>query len=309
VIVVRLTGGLGNQMFQYAFGRKLAIQNNTELELDTSLLGEKGESGTRTQPAYSLDIFDFTANFATTEEVARLNGIPGKNLLMKIINWMRKIINPYRFVVQNNHDFEERHLHIRNNYSITGRWQSERYFTDIEDVIRKDFTFKRPLDEYATGIARSILGSKAIAIHVRRGDYLSDPHFSKVLGVLSEEYYSTAIRKIEKSFTNPEYYVFSDDLTYCKKIFEHMGERVTFVDQMDGNRAAELDMRLMTLCKGHIISNSTYSWWGAWLSVAPGKIVFSPKMWARDRRYNPPHIIPDSWVVDSGDQTNDKHIL
>ena len=297
MIIVRLTGGLGNQMFQYAFGRNLAIRNSTELKLDTSLLAGNKKTVVQSQPVYSLDMFNISADFATEEEVVRLNGSPGRHIFMKLHNRWRMIFNPYRNVVQKNHLFKEEHLRISNNFSISGRWQSEKYFSEIKDIIRKDFIFKEPLDDYSAGIAESIMMGNSISVHIRRGDYLLDSHFSKVLGVLSDKYYNTAIGKIENSVINPKYYIFSDDIPCCKSKFDYLGSQVVYVEQIDSNRATELDLHLMTLCNGHIISNSTYAWWGAWLSDAAGKIVITPEVWAVDRNYSPPHIIPEDWVT------------
>ena len=293
MIIVRLTGGLGNQMFQYAFGRYLSIKNKTILKLDASLLCSDETS--QSQPSYALDIFNINPEFASKEEVIGFNGEPGKTLLKKLQNHARKYFFPYRFVVQRGHEFDPSHLDIEDDYSISGRWQSEKYFLGAEKEIREGFMFKNELDEYALAMSESIHANDSIAIHVRRGDYATNPHFSTALGTLSDEYYIKSINRVSRLFVSPRYYVFSDDIAYCKKLFAVLGKKITFVEQVDDAMSAEYDLRLMSQCKGYIISNSTYAWWGAWLSGASGSNILAPSKWAIDERYCPPEIFPEGW--------------
>src|SRR3989344_4310539 len=189
--------------------------------------------------------------------------------------------------------FDPAVLEIPNNRYLDGYWQSEKYFRDKSDLIKKEFTLKNGLGKTAQKRTEKIQETDSISIHVRRGDYISNLKFSAVHGTLPLSYYELGMKTVEQKVKNPHYFLFSDDLEWAT---QHLSSRfpVTVVthEEMTENE----QMHLMALCKHHIIANSSFSWWGAWLDSRPDKIVIAPKNWFADPSKNASDIIPPSWL-------------
>ena len=289
MITAKLMGGLGNQMFQYAFGRSLALRKNTPLWLDTTSL-QKGE-GT-TPRAYALDAFRIDAPRAAYP-------FAQKSLINKISNRLEKQFLSYHrrsVVVQQGHRFDPRLLSCGRNAVLEGYWQSEKYFADHADEIRQDFTFKDAPNGRNAEYVALIQHAPSVSIHVRRGDYVNHPLASAVYVALDASYYNRAIAQLtastDKTFT---YFVFSDDPAWVE---EHLSLPTPYhlVDHNGLDQAAE-DLRLMSLCQHHIIANSSFSWWGAWLNANPNKTVVAPRQWFRAEQGNSEDIVPQNWVL------------
>ncbi|NMB83852.1 alpha-1,2-fucosyltransferase [Candidatus Roizmanbacteria bacterium] len=272
MIITNLTGGLGNQMFQYALGRHLALKNKTKLKLHftNALFNTKRD--------YELSIFDIKATLATREDLNKMGVMENRivNRLLYLIEdrlsikLNKKIVTerpPYRF----NHSV----LSLTDNIYLQGYWQDENYFKDIENIIRKDFTFTNPLDEKNRQIVDLIKKTDSVSIHVRRGDYVSNPLTKAKLGVLPFGYYKKSIDKIKKMVKKPVFFVFSDDIPWCRHNLK-IGDNVYFIDHNKGIYSYR-DMQLMSLCRHNIIANSTFSWWAGWLNDDKRKIIIKPK--------------------------------
>lgn len=270
MIITHIMGGIGNQLFQYACGRALAQKYNTELKLD--LTQAKADKNSH-HNYYRLGEFNIRENFATPEEIAslqtfeeeRVNGVPGV--------------------------FFPKILDAPDNIFLKGYWQSEKYFSDIADIIRREYTLKNPLGEVSNSWLKKILAAEcAVSLHLRHGDYLT-PLLRNDFGVLPTEYYRICVDELKKTFPNLKLFVFSDDLAWAKENL-NFGVPIEFVEGCE--RDAE-ELYLMSRCKHNIISHSTFSWWGAWLNQNPDKKVFAPYPWMRnpDGFYD---IIPDSWT-------------
>lgn len=268
MIVTHIMGGLGNQLFQYALGRALAHRHNAELKLDIT---DTEASKFSHHNYYRLGEFNVQENFATAEEFKNLPRIVEKN--------------------SSQPNFQPEILDAPDNIWLHGYWQSEKYFSDIADILRRELTLKNPLGEISSSWLKKILDAEcAVSLHVRHGDYLT-PLIRNNSGILPLDYYKTCVDELKKDFPNLILFVFSDDLTWAKENL-NFGVPIEFVEGCE--RDAE-EMYLMSRCQHNIISHSTFSWWGAWLNPNPDKKVFAPYPWSRSS--NGFHdIFPESWI-------------
>lgn len=286
MIIIRLMGGLGNQMFQYAFGRYLAQKYKTTLKLDLSLLNEKTDNPNVVYRNYELGIFSLKPEFATKKDLNFFDPLNINNIVLKLKNkFIRQV-----WYSQNNHEFSKSQLNIPDNTIITGRWQSEMYFNEISDMIRKDFTFKVKSEKSI--FENPAKNENTVAIHVRRTDYITNKLYSEKIGALEIDYYKNAIKYMKNKIENPVFYFFSDDINWCKI---HFGSEKNMF--FSNNSSAKDDLQNMTFCKNFIISNSTFVWWGAWLgSYKKDSIFIAPQKWANDTDYIPPKIYNDNRI-------------
>ena len=301
MILVRLQGGLGNQMFQYAFAKMLAVKNKTGVKIDLTLLENAKKDKFGIQRDFDLDIFSLTPDFASKTEAAYFNGYPDGNLLQKLIFKLSSVLNPRNLIVQSNHDFDEKQLSIVDNSCIVGRWQSEKYFFTINELVRKDFQLKEEFIPQ-TKVCEMIRNNpKAISLHVRRADYVLGES-NKVVrndlpyGNLEVDYYKKAIQRLLEQVDAPNFFIFSEDMDWAKKNLDFIPNK-TFVESERSKIGMAHDLYLISQCKHHITSNSTFSWWGAYLSNSKDKIVIAPKQWSSTKEeYTPPYIIPENWI-------------
>lgn len=291
MIITRLIGGLGNQMFQYAAGRRLAFHHNTELKLDITRFNEIKNI---TQRQYYLSHMQIEGTLATEDDLDR---VPKSTYFTKklylIINRAIKRAPPVFVEKESNFKFNPNFFSLPDNVYLEGYWQSEKYFKTIENEIRSDFILKEKPDLHNALVADEIEKSNAVSIHIRRGDYIANPITFEYHGVCPLEYYYAAINFIAKKISDTHFYIFSDDPKWVQqnlKInFPH-----TYVTH-NQNSKDYMDLWLMSLCKHHVIANSSFSWWGAWLSNNKDKIVIAPKKWFNQPYIDIKDLIPDSW--------------
>jgi hypothetical protein len=290
MIISQLIGGLGNQMFQYAIARRLAIFHNVPLKLDTT---EFRQYPLRT---YGLGHFKIQGEPATENEIARFKrtGIAAILFRLKIFPDFFKPYNKRRLLREQSFDFDPHILLAPNDVYLEGYWQSEKYFKDIEKIIHQDFTLSGEPDNLNKQMAEKIKNCEAVSLHIRRGDYVSNPVTTAYHGICSEEYYQEAISKLESYVKNPHFFVFSDDMEWVKENLE-TGYPTTLMD-FNGSEKDYSDLHLMSLCQHHIIANSSFSWWGAWLSKYSEKIVIAPKKWFNVESINTHDLYPESWI-------------
>ena len=291
MIIVRLKGGMGNQMFQYALGRALAIKNNTSLGLDLAALLDRTprpKSHRFTFYDYYLGIFNINA------EVVSQSGVPFiyktfKGKAGMYFNYFRK-----KFLklpgTEKDFGFDPNVLATGPNTYLDGYWQSPKYFTDVENVIRRDFTLKEELPENIKFLVKEIKDSNSLCIHVRRGDYIGNP----IHDIVGKEYYDAGINKIKNLTKIDKIYVFSDDIKWCKENL-NFDFPTMFVGQEYSGQKAEGHLLLMSFCKYFVIPNSTFSWWGAWLCAREGKTVIVPKQWYGNANTND-DLVPKGWA-------------
>lgn len=289
MIIVKLIGGLGNQMFQYAAGRRLAEKNRAELKLDI------GAFKNYELRKYGLDVFNIREQFATEREIEVLT-VTKQGITEKALNRLfnRQARRPASFIAQKHFHFDPVILKLEDPVYLDGHWQSEKYFLDIEDIIRKEFTITVGQDAVNKKTSESITGSESVSIHVRRGDYVSNEATKQYHGICSIEYYHKAINMITGKIKEPHLFVFSDEPDWVKRYLKSNCP-VTYID-FNGRDKAYEDLRLMSLCKHHIIANSSFSWWGAWLCQYPDKTVYAPAKWFNGDSINTKDLLPDGWL-------------
>ncbi|MFA6922776.1 MAG: alpha-1,2-fucosyltransferase [Bacteroidales bacterium] len=288
MIVVKLIGGLGNQLFQYALGRHLAIKNNTLLKLDLSFLRARPENADYIFRDYELNVFKINENFATDKEIAKYHTMSkatkGLNkIIQKIMQY--KIVNEKEPFV-----YDEEILNSPKKSLLCGFWQNEKYFSEIENIIRKEFAFKQNPDSINLKSIEKIKSTESISIHIRRYNPASDIYH----GLCDMEYYEKAIKVISQKSSNPYFYIFSDDISWCKKNFKSENHTFDFIEH-NADRSYE-DLRLMLNCKHHIIANSTFSWWGAWLCANKDKIIIAPQKWLNTDKYQTKELFLQNWI-------------
>ncbi|KEQ29263.1 hypothetical protein N180_06875 [Pedobacter antarcticus 4BY] len=280
--VVKILGGLGNQMFQYAF--YLALSHRYK-SVKTDLSGYEN---------YTLhNGFELTRVFGIHPPQASLFTV---NLYSSHIrSWkyrkMRRVLmlkNTYK-VEDIFFAFDKDILHNKKPMLYWGYWQNQEYFIDIEKKIRAEFRFKNPLNEDNSKYMQSIKSTTSVSVHIRRGDYLKDELLG---GLCSLNYYKKAISKMSASLDAPVFYIFSDDLQWCKENLD-LDDPKFYISGNDHNNSY-IDMQLMSYCKHNIIANSSFSWWAAWLNENPNKIVIGPKKWTNNDDSN--QIIPEQWI-------------
>lgn len=290
MIIVNLIGGLGNQMFQYAAGRAVSLRLAAPLRLDVS-----GFAGYGLHQGFELSrVFACNPEIATEKEVRDLLGWRASSLARKIL--MRPslaMLHGTTLVVDPHFHYWPGIREVSHDAFLAGYWQSEKYFNDASETIRADFTFRQPLSKQNAELAGRIDQTMAVSLHVRRGDYASNPKTNMAHGLCSLEYYRAAVLHMAEHIERPEFFVFSDDIAWVKANLEIDFPR-RYVDHNQGAESYN-DMRLMSLCRHHIIANSSFSWWGAWLNPDPDKIVIAPRRWfANGKRVE--DLLPASWV-------------
>jgi hypothetical protein len=292
MILVKLRGGLSNQMFQYAAARRLADHHRTELRVDISWYAHPPPEAT--PRAYELHHLNISATLATADDLIGTDGVRNTRLPDLPIALWRKLRPRFRFVAESQFQFDERILSLPDNVCLFGYWVSERYFADIEPAIRQEFSFREAPDDENARLMALMQATPSVSLHVRRGDYAQNPTLTRIHGICSLEYYSDAIGHITQRVPGARFFVFSDDLAWAE---QHLLIRhpIEFVRHNAGHKGHE-DLRLMSNCRHHIIANSGFSWWGAWLNPRPDKIICAPARWFADGRYDTSDVLPPSWV-------------
>lgn len=286
---MRIKEGLGNQMFQYAVGRSLAIQKRTALVLDKWLF-----------ETYTYRKFELTRFQISGEFLSKRRRIWEDQLHRRRVWRLRPLLEtlcfPFvpKYIQDLEQGFDERLAKINGDIYLDGFWQSERYFNSIRDILLKEFTFKEAADAENSRMLSRIGSCNAVCVHIRRGDYVSTPHGRQTHGVCSLEYYHGGFEYIRKRITDPVFFVFSDDPEWAASNFSNF-QSTTVVSHNVGRDDIE-DMRLMMNCRHFIIANSTFSWWSAWLSQNPDKIVIAPKRWFASPTQPDKDRVPESWI-------------
>lgn len=289
MVISNILGGLGNQMFQYAVGRALAHRRGDELKLDIS----EFESYTLRQ--FELDVFNVKAAIASPSEIERLK-YQKPALALRILSYIFRKDSAYgrHYYREKFYQFDPDVLTLQGDVYLFGYWQTEKYFSDYEQGLRQEFTLKTPLSRESEYFKNQILAEEhAVALHIRRGDYVTNATTNSYHGLCSLEYYKEAVTYIEQHVTSPHFFIFSDDLAWAKEHLDFIGE-VTFVELSDAPDHEE--MYLMSQCHHNIIANSSFSWWGAWLNENRKKIVIAPKQWFTDASINTDDLISEGWI-------------
>lgn len=291
MIIVRLQGGMGNQMFQYALGRALSVKNNVPLGLDLTFLLDRTPIPNFTFRNYDLDVFNIETSIVDKKDIPFLYRKYNFGIFMRYFDYARRKLFSTSGKEKKGFYFDKEILNLGSNAYLEGWWQSPKYFADIEDIIRKDFTLKNELPINIKNLLEVIKKENSLCIHVRRGDYVGNSNHE----IVGNEYYDRGIEKMKSLTKIDKIYVFSDDIKWCEENMKFEFPTM-FVGEEYAGTKAEGHMALMSACHNFIIPNSSFSWWSAWLSDYKDKIVIVPKQWFTDASINSDDLIPKNWI-------------
>ena len=284
MLIVKVLGGLGNQMYQYSFYRSLLLQG-FEVKLDLSAFDTyKLHNGFELESVFLLP----EMICATQKEVSKYS-----DQSTSFFSRARRKLKGLKKTHVKEEFYFDVQLNKVNDFYLDGYWQSDMYFQSASDEIRSDFKFKSLLNGNNVNIIKKIKISNSVGVHIRRGDYITNPHaFNEYGRICDKAYYLKAIESIKLQVDSPHFFVFSNDIDWVKENIDFSSE----VDFIDWNLGEEsyIDMELMSLCKHNIIANSSFSWWGAWLNKNENKIVLAPSRWKVGNDINKKRI-PYKW--------------
>lgn len=291
MIVTKIHGGLGNQMFQYAAGRALSLTHHEGLALDTNEFATYER-----HQGFELErVFGLNTPQLSHQQLRQAFGWRVLPLAQRLAaRWPHFPLAEKRIVIEPHLDYWADMVAVPAHAYLRGYWQSERYFQMYADIIRSDFEFKVPLKGRACHWSEHMQAVHSVSVHIRRGDYVFNQANLAIHGVCSMDYYRQAAATIGLKVNRPEFFVFSDDLDWARQNFK-LDHQLHFVD---GNEASAnyRDMQLMSLCRHHIIANSSFSWWAAWLNNRKDKLVITPACWYV-KWGTPSGLIPDGWIA------------
>jgi len=287
VIMTKLVGGLGNQMFQYAIARRLALERAYWLKIDATAL--------RHDPLrqFALGALRIAGTVATEVEVDDFLHYCRRG---RTSDSARAVARQIAFEVAEPHfHFAPTCLRRPGSVYLEGYWQSEKYFSTVAGCLREDLQVKTPAVGKNLELLDQINECESVSVHFRRGDYASNPGVNQVHGVLGLDYYHRAVEEVSRRLGRDLHlFVFSDDPQWVRENFRP-GLPATWVDWNDASACHE-DLRLMCHCKHQIVANSSFSWWGGWLNRNPEKIVVAPQRWFVAPEYDSSDLIPTLWL-------------
>lgn len=292
MIISNLLGGIGNQMFQAACGRALSLRTGQPLKLAVDQFETYG-----LHHGYQISkIFTWQPELASTADLRELIGWQSHPLVRKVLG------RPAMRAWSNRRWANEPHLHfwpglasVQGPCYLHGYWQSERYFADCAAQIRADFTFTLEPDAADMAILEQMQAAPSVSLHVRRGDYLHAKN-AGLFAPIGVDYYRLALAHVRQRVPGARCFAFSDDPAWVMEHLAPLEQPLVVVSHNGGARGAR-DMRLMAAASHHIVANSTFSWWAAWLNPSPHKIVVAPRQWFADEiRRSSRDLIPPDWV-------------
>ena len=295
-IVVTLNGGLGNQLFQYAMGRALSLRAGMPLVLDLTWFGlvKSLDGGVTTIRNYALEPFELGV---ATQYIGlpqlKTPGLFG-SILRRIFRYFPRQHYGRKVYFERGFAFEPTAFSLRSPVWLEGYWQSHRYFDDASDVIRAELGSPREMNNDSREMLEKIKLCDAICVHVRRGDYVSNPHAAATHGLCGLEYYRAGVDLVSEGLSQPHAFIFSDDPEWVRENFR-LSIPATVVD-VNGPDDAHQDLWLMSACSRFVIANSSLSWWGAWLGQSGQKMVVAPQAWFATNRHDTKDLIPNDWI-------------
>jgi hypothetical protein len=291
MIVLNLTGGLGNQLFQYGLGRYLSSKLNTELVIEDSFYRDTPQDVTPRR--FELDQFATRYRFVSDAERSYL-----RRYTHRWLRFAQKYVpmpGRYHYVRE---PLDRVMLEVREltgDIFLDGYWQSEQYFAGTESEIRQELTPTFEFSDEDQRIRQQMTDTLSVSLHVRRGDYVTKASNLAWHGVCGLVYYARAVAITLERVATPHFFVFSDDMQWVKDNL-HINAPCTYVAHNDQSQAAD-DLMLMASCKHHVIANSSLSWWGAWLNPNQDKIVIRPKVWLQQLPHMNNSVCPPTWLA------------
>lgn len=292
MIIVKLYGGLGNQMFQYAIGRYLSLKHSTQLKFD--IYYQKTRTDFNPEDIEDLfRIYNLPVEIASNEDIRKICSLRNSFRIPFISHFILKTQNYFK---EENIMFNPKILSVPDNSYLDGYWQTEKYIIDIRKQLIKDFTLTEELTGNNMTTAESINRTEnSVSIHIRGRDYLNNQATNSTHFVCDFNYYNSCIEYITQRFDNPYYFIFTDDPDWVKDGFPIKYPH-TIIQNNQWNKNSHIDMHLMSLCKHNIVANSSFSWWAAWLNQNEKKTVLSPAKWYRNDIYNKNDVVPQQWI-------------
>jgi hypothetical protein len=280
MIIVKLISGLGNQLFQYTLARILSLKHQVDLKLDMSFF-EKQELRT-----FGLNNFNIYGSIANEKEVKKLTQKFQSNKISKTIYTNLEAKIPKTFLTTYKEKkwfvFDANIYKLKPSFYLEGYWQHHQYYINLPDIIKNELKLKVKIGQNAQSILDEIIADPvSVAIHIRRGDYITDKAANDYMGVLPLSYYQDAVRLLSVKIVSPNFYIFSDDIEWVKKHI-NLNNKTIFIEN---NKDFE-DLELMKNCRHQIIANSSFSWWGAFLNENIDKVVIAPKTWLKEPKAN-----------------------
>ncbi len=296
MIVTRMDGGLGNQMFQYAFGLYLATRHGTQLALDLASFLSRPQHG------YMLDRFQIAARplcEPLNQKIPKRYRSPSSNEPSAWLpDWLNS--NVLRRVKERPFGFDEKYLKAQDNSYLVGYWQSEKFFPGMRGELLKQFTPIENLSGESLRVIDSMQGAPSVSMHIRRGDYINNPTTAGIYEQLSLDYYRSCLERFARRHNDVQVFVFSNDLAWCHTQLQ-LRFPTRFVDHTDQHNAHE-DLVMMSHAKGNVIANSTFSWWAAYLNDRSDRMTFAPQRWFRSGTLDGKHLPCPAWqLIDSTD--------
>lgn len=290
-VVIKLSGGLGNQLFQYAAGRQLASVHARDLVIDLHWY--------HAMPAGSTPRRELLSQLRIVASFADSAGDPDA-LAPPPRGWWQSLFSP-ALVLRERKPFRHdprlaspagRHA----SWVLEGYWQSPRYFAAIRPQLLAEIAPQRPVHAHYDAVAARIAASESVLLHVRRGDYVHQQSAAAVHGSLPLTYYANAMAHVRARCKDPVVFVFSDDPQWARDNIV-TGVETVCVESAPGEESVIDELMLMRRCKHQIIANSSLSWWAAWLNENPGKVVTAPRRWLAERDLDLGDLIPADWTV------------
>ena len=287
MIIVNIIGGLGNQLFQYAFGYAISQKKDEVLKLDIN------DFEIYSLRDFELELYNINITLASKKEAKKLK-YKDENIFDKVL---RKIIR--KDALLSNQYYREHQFDFAKNIFygdsyFEGYWQSEKYFKEYREELLKQFTLREEIHFQSQQYREKIKSTESVSLHIRRGDYITNTHTNSVHGTCSLDYYKKAVFKIEETVESAHFFIFSDDLDWAKENLDFINN-ITFIE-LSKDIPDHEEMYLMSLCKYNIIANSSFSWWGAWLNQNPNKVVIAPSQWFNDTSRDTSDLVPEDWI-------------
>jgi hypothetical protein len=282
MIIVRFIGGLGNQMFQYNLYRRLE-------DLNVSVMADLSDfENYDLHNGFELEnIFELKLEIASQKE---LNEV--KDSSLNVISRIRRKLFGQNKSHKYQHEFDLKSFDIKENLYLDGYWQAEDFLANNLSILHQDFSFKSKPNSLNTKLINEMQSINSVSIHVRRGDYLK---LKDVYAECSKTYYQNSISFFQELYPDLKFYVFSNDIEWCRKELTFKNSDCEFINHNAGKQSFE-DIRLMTNCKHNIIANSSFSWWGAILNKFLDKSVLCPENWFTNSNRNKDVYIPKNWI-------------
>ena len=289
-IIAQLQGGLGNQLFQYATARALAIQKQASLLLDQSWYAQTYEGVTpRNLHLNYLNTLGALISYDPSFQ---------KPKKLRIISQQFWPLNPFMFLEKTPYCFDERlrksPVFKRQNLYLMGYWQSYKYFEAIKSLLLKEIRPKKIIDLHYQNYLDQIQSSQSAMVHVRRGDYVSSTSAAKIHGFIGLDYYTQGMKILRERNPDTHFFVFSDDADWVAAKLPHQ-DKCTFIQSSNSHDAVVQELELMTYCQNHLIANSSLSWWAAWLGKNPRGTVICPAKWMSDPKRDFNDLLPAEW--------------